>query len=567
MKNDRQCKVFHKTVKLGRPDFITATITGATIFFVTIIWFAFDHHVPMMDEAGHILRGLTYGELFSRPRPLDAGWWRSLLTVSQFYPPLVYVLTGLIKAATVNARYIDVLVQCSFSLILTGSMVLAGRLLGLSLRASAIAAIVINLFPGVSASNHQFMLDFPALAAVGLGLLMLLLWRNRPDIRLAIAAGVTLGLCCMVKQVVVIFLFGAALFMSIEALSDDERNRRRARLRQFGVIIMCAILVVSPWTLTNQAFTRSLLDYMENDLTNRGLGFSFFDSLMFYLGSLYSTMSPFLLLVFLVSLMLIGREGHRKLLPVSSLALAGIGLMSFFIHPLERYVLSALVFPAFCLGKAIDDMLSAGSAAFKASGALILAIACLQFISFTFTAYPIPALESLTGLSDALHVRVGISFGKDGRKDNPVIKADWGYDWVLKTIESRDGNAPVYLNVMANHPRINAQTFDLYSREYGSSVRATTSRVWTIVGDEVDFNEQSALYHHWYLFKTGDSGFQLKDDTSRQNYERLYRFVTSGNRFEPAGTHRIADGSLLQLFRQLPAIPGSQLAFELHQSN
>jgi len=539
--------------ELKNSDVMAAALTGAVLFGITFAWFAFDHHVPMMDEAGHILRGLAYEALLSSPRPLDIAWWKELFTVSQFYPPMVYGVTGIIKALTFSSRWIDVVVQCCFTLILSCSMVMIGRLLGLGLRASVLAAVVINLFPGVSASNHQFMLDFPALAAVGAGLLAMLTWRNHPNARSSVAVGATLGICVLVKQIVAVFLIGVGVLLVIEVILGGGSQHRRPRLFQILTIVVCAVFVAGPWIAANQSFNRALIAYMGTDLSTAGMGFTFVDNLEFYLGSLYSSMSPFLLATFLISAFAMGLMPHRQLLPVTISALAGVALMSLYILPQERYVLSALIFPAFCIGAGLDRLLDAAPAPLRMSGMLIAVVACLQFVSFSFAPYPLHAWEPLSGLSGLLGVENKTDHGKGGHKDNPVQQADWGHVWALDVVEKRDGDTPVYLNVMANHPQVNAQTFDLFAREHEGAVQATTSRVWTITGDTVDFNEQSALYHHWYLFKSGDNGFRLRDQESVQNHDRLFRFVKGGTRYERVASHRIHDGSVLTLFRQVPA--------------
>ena len=147
-------------------------------------------------------------------------------------------------------------------------MVPIGRLVGLGLGACVLSAIVINLFPGVSASNHQFMLDFPALAAVGL--VVLLNWRSRPGMVHSLVVGIILGLCIMVKQVAAIFLLGPGLFLVIEALLEEGGEQRRSRLVQLPSALHAGCVGRSPlWSALSMGRSQSG-QYWAPGLTNNG---------------------------------------------------------------------------------------------------------------------------------------------------------------------------------------------------------------------------------------------------------------------------------------------------------
>ncbi|MBK9140890.1 MAG: hypothetical protein IPM23_00230 [Candidatus Melainabacteria bacterium] len=537
---------------LVRGDYAFAGATGLCFFLLTFLWFALDHHVPMMDEAGHVLHGLYFRDLFEHASVLKGSWWHSMLTVSQFYPPVVPLVTGFLKAAVVSSPFVDIFVHSAFTFVLASSVVLTGRLMGLTLRASVLAAIFVNLFPGVSSVNHQFMLDFPATAAVGAGMLAMLLWRARPGFRSALVAGLVLGVCCMTKQIVAAFLMGTGILLVIEALFGSSREKRAGLLRQLGVLVVSTVVVGLPWVITNASYSKSITDYMTTCFREAGTTFGFAHNLFFYVGCFVPSMTPFLVTLFVASLiyMLVTPGGRRiqvKLLPVSAMAVTGVLLMSTYLCSLERYIMPALIYAAFCLGVCFDSLMSRR----MLMAVVLLMVAGLQFVSYNFSPSPLnfPVLAELSG---RMGVKTMAPTCKNGSKDNPVpASTDWGYAWVTGEIERVDRGKPVYLNVLVNEPELNAQSFELYFRERRLPIIGTTSRIWAVSGDIVEFDPEKALYYQWYLFKTANTPFGFKDRNSKEAFEKLSSFVKDSGRFYLAGSHPTPDGAAIELYRQV----------------
>lgn len=53
--------------------------------------------------------------------------------------------------------------------------------------------------------------------------------------------------------------------------------------------------------------------------------------------------------------------------------------------------------------------------------------------------------------------------------------------------------------VVPNEPRFNVHTFNLLARLDGHKVVATTSRTWTLNGDDIKFEESKLRYFQWFL--------------------------------------------------------------------
>lgn len=536
---------------LTTKDFLAAGLVGLLVFSVNFIWYSYDHHVPMMDEAGHILNGIGYRELFSHPSLFKGSWWTEILTVNRFYPPTVYIETGILKAILGSSRLIDVLVHSGYSFLLALSMVLIARLSGFGIICGASAGILVNMYPETSSMSHMFMLDFPAVAATSIGILSLCLWWQKQNIKFAILCGLILGACCLTKQIVTAFLLGTGLLFTVLSVLNKGKRSRKSLLIQLGALVAATVAVGLPWFLTNFSQMNAINEYAQTNLDSKGMSMTKPESCLYYLKSYWSNLSPLLTCLFISGLALIGIDSHRKLSPVWASAILGFGLMCLYVYPLDRYIMPSLILTALVSAVLIEKSLTEDR--YKYTRLLtipIILMALLQYLSFNFAPYPISVPNALAQLSRKLGVKLNTStFAKDGTKDNPVPLKDWGYDWAFKTIDGVHKGLPVYLNIIVNEPDLNAQTFDLETKERKSPIKATTSLIWTIVGDELKFSEETALYYHWYMVKTGAKEPRFKDDESRKNYEKLLRFIRESGRYEAVDSMAAPDGDKLILYR------------------
>lgn len=532
---------------LSKKDILCGLSLAFGMACIMGLWYCFDNHIPMMDEAGHILNGLGYRELFSHPKPWRADWLVKSLTVNTFYPPTVYIITGLVKTVLGAGRHWDVLVHVYFTFLLTASVFFTSRLLHIPLLAALTSALLINAYPETSSLNHIFMLDFPALSSSAFGIFLLTFWWRYPKWLNAVLCGVLIGYCCLTKQIVAAFLFGTGLFYFVAALRNENRKKL---VGQILLLAFSTAAVGAPWLILNYKSMKAINDYAQTNLVSAGQKLTPWQSMLYYLKSYYFTLSPLGCIFFLSSIFAAGKKIHLQLAPIWASALLGFLLMCNYVYPLERYILPSLIIAATVSGAVLANLISNKKMTLKIGGIAISLALIFQYISFNFTPYPI-SLAPLTVLSQMMGVKLETSiYSRDGTKENPFPPNDWGYDWALDHIKKRDSNAPVYLNVMANKTNLNAQTFDLVTKEQTSPVRATTSRIWSIVGDSYEFDPEKAMYFHYYLVKEGDHGAPWKNKESEQAYEALKTFLTTSGKFEQVDRHKCPDGQDLILYRQ-----------------
>lgn len=539
-----------KSTPLSRKDLLFALGVALAISLVLSIWYAFDHHIPMMDEAGHILNGLGYRELFLHPRPWRLEWLYKSLSVNTFYPPAVYILTGLTKAVLGAGRQFDIAVHVFYTFLLAASIFLTCRLLKLSLLTAALAAALVNFYPEISSLNHIFMLDFPAVSASSVGIFLLTYWWRKPSWLNAILCGILIGFCCLTKQIVVAFLLGPGIFYFVQIVRNKGALPRKTMLGQIFLLAGCTAATGAPWLLVNYKAMQAINDYAQTNLVSAGQKMTPAQSALYYLKSYTYNLSPLGCLLFACSIFSIGKDSHVKLAPLWASALLGFILMSNYVYPLDRYIAPSLIFAAASSAVLLSILWQSKKSILKILAGVTSAALLAQYLSYNFTPYPI-SLPPLTALSKLMGVRLETSiYSRDGTKENPFPFEDWGYDWALGHIKKRDGDAPVYFNIMANKTNLNAQTFDLVTKEKTLPIRATTSRIWSIVGDSYEFDPEKTMYFHWFMLKEGDHGAPWKNKKALQDYEALKAFLKQSGKFELIDKHKCPDGQELLLYRQ-----------------
>lgn len=532
--------------ELSLQDVKVSILLGLLFVVLTGVWFFFDRHTPNMDEAGHILRNLDYRDLFLKPSPFKLSWLHRFVTVDGFYPPTQDVLTGFAKVFLGTSRLADILVICLFTLLLSITSFLSARLLGLGILGASIASCLVNIYPLSSYVTHMYIPDFAALVGVSCGLTLFLWWWHKRSKKRAYLAGILLGICCLTKHIAAFFLVGAGLFylfMSIKPFKKDA-------FVQLLIIVAMVSLMVLPWFFLNFENILGIKEYMKNDLIMANLNNSYLSHIVFYLQSYWYSLSPLLCLSFLLSLVIVPREKLIALLPVWSLSITGLVLISFIAIQADRYVLPCLLLPAFCTGL-LFEQLFAMNIYTRSLSVLAGALVVIQYLSFNFAPYPLES-RFLAEASSWLQVELRpIHFMNNVpiKKCSPLPLQDWGYKWTYETISSKD-KSPVYLNVCCDLFNLNAQTFELYFKEKESNIAATTSCVWTVVGDVVKFSPETSMYYHWYLVRNEPS-VKFKNESSKENFDKLVDFVQNSGNYNLVDQKTIADGSTLSLYRKV----------------
>ncbi len=538
---------------VSRRDLSFCISIGLFLFLLSLLWFSLDHHQANQDESGHILNSISFMELFLEPRPLRGYWWNNLFSVNNFYPPFVYILSGLIKCVLGTGRWVDILVASIFTFLLAASSFLTLRILGFSLLSAILAALMVNLFPSAAALNHSYMLDFPLLSMVSVGIFSICFWRQKPSFGRAILAGVVLGLSCLTKQIAAVYLIGTGALFVFEAFFADRTEARLKELIQLVVMAVVTGAVAGPFVVYSYKATKTLTDTIKAEMSSGSASRSFVDYFGYYITQGFPhILSYFFFALFIIAGALVRAKAHRKLLPVWLSFTVGVLAMSCWTDfPIStRYIIPALTLPAYLIAIFLADLLESGKKFRQIlAGSLIVQVVAL-YISFNFCPYPIGGPGILVNLAPSLGAREPDQLSRDKSHRAPQPYQDWGYEWTLDQIERLDKGVPVYLNILANSYEVNAHTYELLTKERNSLVRATTSRYHTVVGDKIDFSPEKALYYHWYLHKDGDLGWPLADEASRDNAKKLNDFLENSGKFRKVATKVLPDGATLTLYRQ-----------------
>ncbi|HEY9714701.1 MAG TPA: phospholipid carrier-dependent glycosyltransferase [Chroococcales cyanobacterium] len=541
------------------------------------IWFHFEHRLPTIDESGHILDSFAYQDLLRHPRLWKADWWLHMLTVNRFYPPLVYIAGGALKLLFGATRAVDIGMLTLFNVILSASVYGIARLTLSSANgggwrvaaptAGLCAVTVVNLYPELALLNRAFWLDFPLTAMVAAGLFSLLWWQSRPSWARAALSGVTLALACLTKQIACLYLVGPGLTILIWQLLSLARQRRPAPVLQVIVIAVVTAALFLPWVVVNAGESQNLAkDCAEHLGVRRSLVETLSANVLFYCGCLKSMMSPVLLAAFIASVGFLAVKMRSSFILLFSSPLIGIAAVSTlaWIFPKPQYIAPALVSFSACTGIAMARLWWAGRLPVKGNDEvhglskravaawlvpLICLVAGVQMFSLLFAPYPLAQPSFLARISDRLGARI-----REPRLRIERINAhraeDWGYAYVLDTIERREQGKPVWLNVQSNSPDLNVHTFELIAHDLHSHVRPTTSRVYSIAGDRTEFSKEKALYYQWYLLRDAALGQGFETAESQAADRDLRQFVTTGGKFELVARRALPDGSSLYLYRQ-----------------
>ena len=539
--------------KIDRRDLVFCFSISLFLFLLSMLWFSLDHHHANQDESGHILNSISFMELFLEPRPFRGYWWNNLFSVNNFYPPFVYILSGLMKCVLGIGRWVDIFVASVFTFWLAASSFLTVRILGFSVLSACLAALLVNLFPSAAALNHSFMLDYPLLSMVSVGIFSICFWRQKPTLLRALASGVLLGLSCLTKQIAAVYLVGTGALFVIESLISDRKEARFKELIQLFVMALTTAVVAGPFVVYSYKATKTLTDTIKAEMSSGGASRSFVDYFGYYVTQGFpAVLSYFFFALFILAGILVGAKVHRKLLPVwFSFAVGVLAMSSWTDFPIStRYIIPALTLPAYLIGIFLANLFESRKRFYQLLASISIAVAVALYISFNFCPYPISGPSILVNLAPSLGAREPDQLSRDKNHRAPQPYQDWGYEWTLDQIEKWDKGVPIYLNILANSYEVNAHTYELLTKERKSQVRATTSRYHTVVGDKIDFSPEKALYYHWYLRKDGDLGWPLADQASRDNEQKLNDFLDNSGKFRKVATKVLPDGATLTLYRQ-----------------
>jgi hypothetical protein len=541
------------SVEPNKIDCLSAGLCAAAIALLTLLWFHFDQSVPTQDEAGHILRSMSFRDYLSHCRPWQYPWWCKSLTISTFYPPFAYLVNGSILLLLGQSRFSEQVGMSLFAAVMALALFAITRLVGGSRGAAFLSVFCLSSYPIVTRLSHSYFLDLPELAMTAAGIAALLWWRSDqpPKVWRTLLSGIILAAACLTKQLVVAYLIPTGIYFLFSdlrrALSHQNDNQAESkldvRLRAAWLIHTVALglvttLLTLPVVLHNYASNRGWAAANLEVLSGKIMHPSFLNALWNYTRGLPDNLSPILLTIFVVSAFSLRQDQYLRLLPVIVSSTVGFILTcaNLSVPSDERYILPMLISPAILSGLFLARQLDSSNKLLRLSTAFVLVLSGAFYISGNFTPYPLP-LPKLPGTSE--------------RQSNPTRFRDWGYPLVVQTIEASDPDKVVFLNLLPNHSSLHVQAFQLFLAEQKiRGIIPITSRVCTILGDRLSFSPRTALYSQWYLWKTGPLGFPLLDKASEDSLKQLIDFVRNSGEFKLMARAPLPDGNELMLYRQ-----------------
>ncbi len=531
---DSQQKIF---IDLG-----TAALIAFVIGSLNMIWFSFDYHFPSQDEAEHIMNSIVARGLLSHIHPFSSHWWYQVLTINCYYPPFAYLINGFFFLLFGQSRLTEQLALSFFVAIMTGAIYITVRLLSGSRLAATLSVCCLAMFPLICKLSHGFYLDLPEVAMTAIGLMTLLWWQKPavPSWKRTIITGIVLAIACLTKQLVAAYLIPVALYFLLNSLGlfDSSRKLKLNWLIHLFSLGTIAAAIGLPFILINYKPTHDMTSMIMGDFALKKVQWSYFDRLKNYLLLVPQIMSPLFFILAGFSFVFIGKEKYIKLMPIGLSMLGGFALMLAWpgnaVDP--RYLAPFLIGPAIYSGFLLDKLFNSK---YKVTASFICFAALINYIGFNFVPYPLHLPNFLQ------------QFVISKERVNPTPICDWGHDLVINTITKTDGNKPVFLNVLTNMGTLHVHAFELLLKEQGRvNIVPTTSRLFTVFGDKVQFTPDQALQSQWYLWKTGSVGYKFFDEKEESKFKQVVDFVCNSGNYKLVVQKALPDGSELMLYRR-----------------
>ncbi len=511
-----------------------------------IIWSLFDHSLPVYDMACHILSGFACCDLLQHIHLRSMDWWQQLLAVNPLYPPFVYFIYGTFKLLLGPQHWVDSLVRLTFANILFFSVYGLGKILFKDKNIALMSSLLVFCAPIVFNLTHYDMLDIPGLAMVSLAIFCLAWWQEQPSILSSLSLGVGCALAALTKNNCIAFLVAPLLISLIQA----AYTKNWLKIRLLVLAGATAFITMLPW-LTIAAPT---MFKMVGSYQQKKYNYDLISSANYYIFGLPALVSYFLFAMFLIVLCTAPTEIHKRLFLVMSSILGGLSVLILFPWNEQiRYALPAAIPIALYTAWGFKHYWTL----LKTRGLIVIAALTLAFafIENNFTPYPLPRIQipwQIAGFIGIEPARKDEHHGAGGTSMYPTPPADWGYSWVIDTIKPHLGSTKQQFCIMPDCEEVSSTIYSYLVRCNNLNLHAFTPRNWTMIGDDVSFNQKTALFVHWYLLKTGSNvspASHFSGKASEEAYIQWCNFVRNSGHFKLIGTKLLPDNTQLELYK------------------
>jgi 4-amino-4-deoxy-L-arabinose transferase-like glycosyltransferase len=226
-------------------DLVLVTAIWTAFAVLDLAWVALDAQPAGCDQAGHLMRSLSFSEALVEASPSAiAREWRAVIgDVGQYtYPPLFHLAVAALLTAGIAPAVATVLANLAFLWILLWSVLQIGTE-AFGRHAGIVAAILVAALPQMAQFRHEAFLDFALASTVSWSLWMLLGTRGPRRPSRFILAGLATGAALLVKPVAVVFLAAPAVFL----LWPRGSRRPWKAVASACLWIGSAALIAWPW--------------------------------------------------------------------------------------------------------------------------------------------------------------------------------------------------------------------------------------------------------------------------------------------------------------------------------
>ena len=473
-------------------------IAWLAIAICTVIWLTIDTRPPEWDHANHLQRAVSCA------RDLAAGDWRTILTRSSFYPPIVPCAAGLVYRVLPTDAAAGAIVMLLF---LAGGMAATyalGRMLAGG-PAGVAAAWIFGTAPFVIFSVLRFQLDLPLATLVATALLVLVLTDGFTRVGWSVLAGVVFGIGMLTKPPFAVYLLPPIVWILVV-----ERHRRAVTNAVLAALVAVAVSVAwygprvvgMPRQIAFRAVTHAAEEGKPPTLSAAGLAF-------------YPMSLPMQLGIVATILLLAG-------IVVAVLRRQGMALVAFVV-PLAlfmllrnkdlRYTLPLLPAAA-VLGGFVVASLGTG---LRRSLLGVLVLVGLVQVSGVVWAVPPPVTLPWLGQRWVLA--------------SPPVRADWHQRDFLRLIVQDRAGRPATVSVVPNDNYFSVSNFRYYAVR--DELPLSLTRPW----------DGEPLGIDYMILKTGHQGPDFTEAKSRRVIERLARDPALARAYPVIADLPLPDGS------------------------
>jgi hypothetical protein len=536
-----------------------AAASLTTIFFCLIlaIWLRIDMHIPVSDEANHVMNGLTYAELLQHARLTKEIWWKSFFTVNTYYPPVGTLTMGVALAIFKNSTLALTIVKLIWLAILSYSVGLLAFAISESVAAVVLSICLVNSCIIICDFSHCSLIDQPLVSMIAAGLAALLWKRGKASLSKSLITGTILGLAIMTKQVAVAFLGFPIL---LEIIATFRQNSCITGLKSTFALLLPLILICFPWTIMNFSSMQQLNADIATELAKQGTQYErTVFNIRYYLESWLYCASPLILFTSLLGATKLKKIHHKKLTILwMAMIPAAVALCLISCQPArDRYLAPIVILISLLGGCGFAQLRRDNRSLFNISLFTLTPLCAAQFVSFNFCPYPKIETNFLETLAPLLRCTLREHVAPFFDREKSIVYAshlppdhEGGRlaTKILDRIAEHDGNLESWFNITAITGGLDVHEMELLAKLQKRAIKPTTSRQWTALGDKQTFSEADARHYRWYAIKEGPQGFRFADDESAANHQKLVIFVKA--QYQEVETFQGLDGTKISLYCQ-----------------